>query len=205
MVACPSRYIRARFGIAGFNAKNASSGRAGAAPSSVSALSPRRRTQSGSPIGATAANPSRAPRSTIVRKRGSRPSARAARGRWAQAKSTPEASSSSRRLGAWKILFMASPSLEFGRHQQQRQRLRPAFGAANRFARLIGGKRSECLIRERVRFGAGIADQAADLVGDIEALGEAVDPGGAIVGEALRRRRPPQRLAEQILRVDHAP
>ena len=62
--------------------------------------SPRRRTQSGSPTGATAARPSSAPRNTTTSRRGSRPSARAARGRCAQANSTPEASSNSRRVGA---------------------------------------------------------------------------------------------------------
>ena len=56
-------------------------GRAGGLPSSVSALSPRSATQSGSPTGATAASPSSAPRSTITSRRGSRPSARATFGR----------------------------------------------------------------------------------------------------------------------------
>ena len=54
---------------------------AGAAPSRVSALSPRSLTQSGSPTGATAASPSSAPRRMITSSRGSRPSASARFGR----------------------------------------------------------------------------------------------------------------------------
>ena len=91
---------RCRFGIAGLSAKNESSGSAGVLPSSVSALSPRSLTQSGSPTGATAASPSSAPRSTMVSMRGSRPSARASFGRNGQANSTPAPASSSRRVEA---------------------------------------------------------------------------------------------------------
>src|SRR6185437_4913030 len=196
--------MRARLAIAGLSAKKLSSGNAGVALVSVSALSPRSRTQSGSPTGATAASPSSAPRSTMVRKRGSRPSASATRGRCAQANSTPEASRSSRRLGAWKTLVMASPSLEFGRHEEQCQRLRPALGAAHGLPRLGGGEGTEHGIDHGVRLAAVVADEAGGLVGDVEALGQTVDPGGAVVGETLRRRWPPQRFAEQVLRVDEA-
>jgi hypothetical protein len=66
---------------------------------SVSALSPRSATQSGSPTGITVASPSSAPRRIIVSMRGSRPSARANFGRCAQANSVPEASSNARREG----------------------------------------------------------------------------------------------------------
>jgi len=44
---------------------------------------------------------------------------------------------------------------------------------------------------------------AGKLVGDIDARGNAVHPGGAVLGEAFGRRRPPQRLTQQILRLDH--
>src|SRR5262245_51044783 len=98
--------IRCRLGIAGLSAKKSSSLSADVLLSSVSALSPRSETQSGSPTGATVASPSSAPRSTIVRKRGSRPSARASFGRCAQANSVPEASSGSRRDGACRSVMI---------------------------------------------------------------------------------------------------
>jgi hypothetical protein len=41
-------------------------------------------------------------------------------------------------------------------------------------------------------------------MGDLEAFREAVEPGGIVVGEALWRRRPPQRLAQQGLGADDA-
>src|SRR5262249_24127012 len=98
--------MRCRFGIAELSAKKSSSLSAGVLLSNVSALSPRSETQSGSPTGATVASPSRAPRSTIVRKRGSRPSARASFGRYAQANRVPEASSNSRRDGACSLVMI---------------------------------------------------------------------------------------------------
>ena len=86
--------------MAGLSAKKPSSGSAGVAPSSFSALSPRSLVQAGSPTGATAASPSSPPRNTMVRKRGSRPSARAIFGTNAQANSAPDPSSNSRRVAA---------------------------------------------------------------------------------------------------------
>ena len=91
---------RWKFGIAGFSAKNPSSGKAGVAPSKASPLSPRSFPHSGSPTGATTPSPSSAPRNTMTSSRGSRPSARATRGTEAQANSTPEPSNSSRLVGA---------------------------------------------------------------------------------------------------------
>ncbi len=75
MIASLALNMRCRFGIAGLSAKKSSSLSAGVLPSSVSALSPRSATQSGSPTGATVASPSSAPRRMMARKRGSRPSA----------------------------------------------------------------------------------------------------------------------------------
>src|SRR6185312_7461115 len=197
--------MRARLGIAGLSAKKRSSGKAGVAPSSVRALSPRNRTQSGSPTGATAAKPSSAPRRTMTRKRGSRPSAKATRGRCAQANNTPDASSNSRREGAWKMLRIGLSPLEFRGHEQQRERLRPAFGAPDGLPRFGRRQRSECGVEHRVRFTPIVADEPADLVGDIEALRQTIDPRRAFVRETLRRGRTPQWLAEQILRIHAAP
>src|SRR5215212_11701928 len=202
MAACPAWYIRSRFGIAGLSAKNESSGRAGVLPSSTSALSPRSFTQSGSPTGATAASPSSAPRSTIVSRRGSRPSARASFGKCAQANSVPEASRSSRRDGAWRFIGMASPPLEFRRHHQQRQRLLAALGLAYGLSRFRRCERAERGFEHHLGIDTILHPLRIE-VGDVEALGEPIDPGCLVIGEALRRRRPPQRLAELSLRANH--
>jgi len=39
-------------------------------------------------------------------------------------------------------------------------------------------------------------------VGDVQPLREAVEPGGILVGKTFGRRRPPQRLSEQVPRLD---
>src|SRR5712691_10798807 len=109
MDACCALYIRCRLGIAGLSAKNASSGSAGVLPSSTRARSPRRPIQSGSPTGATAPSPSSAPRSTMTRRR----------------RSAPRGDSAGDGENSW------SPPLEFSRHEQERQRLLAAFGAAH--------------------------------------------------------------------------
>src|SRR5579885_3835468 len=100
---------------------------------------------------------------------------------------------------------MASPSLEFRRHQQQRKRLRPAGRPLYRFSRLLGGERAKSGIDELIRLARQAPGLASDLVGDIEAFGEAVDPGGALVGKSFWRRRPPKCLTEQGLCADNAP
>src|SRR6185436_8135354 len=139
-------------GIAGLSAKNESSGSAGVLPSSVSALSPRSFTQSGSPTGATAASPSSAPRSTMVSMRGSRPSARASLGRNGQANSTPAPPSNSRRVVAWSV--MSSPPLEFRRHHRERQPLLAALGARDGLARLARCEWAERDVDELARLDA---------------------------------------------------
>src|SRR5438552_7130767 len=175
MIASFALNIRARFGIAGLRAKKSLSLSAGVLPSSVKALSPRSLIQSGSPTGATVASPSSAPRSTITRKRGSRPSARAALGRCAQANSTPDASSSWRRDGAWRP-GIASPPLELRRHQQERQRLGPALGARDGLARFRRCERAEREIDRTFRIDQR-RHAPRELIGDVEALGEPVPPG----------------------------
>src|ERR1043165_8368053 len=175
--------MRWTFGIAGLSAKKSSSGSAGVLPSSRSALSPRSFTQSGSPTGATAARPSSAPRKMIVSMRGSRPSARASFGRNGQANRTPAPPSNSRRVVAWKV--MTSPPLEFRRHQDERDRLLPAFGASHGPARVFGCKRPERILQQRVGLDPHL-HHFADAVGDIEPLRQPVDPGRLLVGESLR-------------------
>jgi hypothetical protein len=81
MIASRAWNMACKFGIAGCSAKKLSSRSAGVLLSNVSALSPRSATQPGSPTGAATASPSSAPRRMKVRNRGSRPSARASRGR----------------------------------------------------------------------------------------------------------------------------
>ena len=51
-------------------------------------------------------------------------------------------------------------------------------------------------LEQRLGLG-GRRRRARRAVGDVEALRQAVDPGGLLVGIAVRRRRTPQRLAEQ--------
>src|SRR5438309_1150477 len=172
--------------MAGLSAKKPSSGSARTSPSARSALSPRSLIQSGSPTGATAASPSSAPRSTMTRKRGSRPSARAALGTKAQANNTPDASMSSRRDGAWSVMEASrSSALELRRHQQKRQRLLATFGAFDRLARLVGRERAERSLQRGIRVDA-IGDTLGNLIGDVETLRQARGPGGIVVGEAFR-------------------
>src|SRR5262249_2007172 len=153
-------------------AKKELSGRPGVWPLRVSALSPRSATQSGSPTGATAASPSSAPRSTMVRRRGSRPSARASLGAKAQANKVPEASNSSRGRdpGGGKCRKVrGSPGLNPGRHKRERRRLRRAPGAIDVLALTRRGERAEREIEPRLWIDP-VPRPPARLRGDIEPL-----------------------------------
>ena len=57
--------------------------------------------------------------------------------------------------------------------------------------------------RRTPRIGRAAGHAVRKLIGDVEPLRQAVEPGGVVVGKALRRRRPPQRLAEQVVRLHH--
>ena len=63
---------------------------------------------------------------------------------------------------------------------------------------------TEARCRASASGSASAAALAGKLVGDIEPVRHAVDPGRFGVRIAVRRRRPPQRLAERGLRADHA-
>ena len=63
-------------------------------------------------------------------------------------------------------------------------------------ARLGRGQRAERR-RRPAPADRAVADALGELVGDVEPLRQPVEPGRFVVGEALRRRRPPQRLAQQ--------
>ena len=75
-------------------------------------------------------------------------------------------------------------------------------GACDRLARVGRGERTEPVVEERERISARHA--AGEFVGDVDAVRHAVDPGRFGVGIAVRRRRPPQRLAERRLRIHDA-
>ena len=194
--------MRCRFGIAGLSAKKPSSLSAGVLPSSVNALSPRNATQSGSPTGATVASPSSAPRKTMARKRGSRPSACASFGRKAHANRVPEASSNSRRDGACRTAHASSPQ-EFRRHHQQRERLRAALRPRDRSRVSVEASGPRPLSSSASGSVSG-GKAAGKFIGDVQPMRHAVDPRRFGIGKAVRRRRPPQRLAQRSLRADHA-
>ena len=135
-------------------------------------------TQSGSPTGATAASPSSAPRSTITSRRGSRPF-RARELRQHRPRRTARRRRAATRGGSGREFIGSSSSpLEFGRHEQQRQRLRPALGARDGLARLGRSERPERLAsNNRLRIGRA-GHPARELVGDVEPLRQPVEPGG---------------------------
>ena len=77
--------------------------------------------------------------------------------------------------------------LKFRRHEQQRERLRPAFGARDGLPRLRRRERPERRLEHRASDRRMPAIAARKLVGDVEPLREAVEPGRALVGESFRR------------------
>src|SRR5712691_4192268 len=84
-------------------------------------------------------------------------------------------------------LFLSIPvssALEFGRHEQKRERLRAAFGAQDGLARFARSERRQRLLEHLARIGLR-AHAARELIGDVEALRQAVEPGRALVGEPL--------------------
>src|SRR5207237_1500651 len=100
-----------------------------------------------------------------------------------------------RRAGwARRGLPASSPPKEFGCHQQHRQRLRLTLSALDGVASLSRGKRADNRFRNSLRVKL-IGNPLSQCVGDIEALTQAVEPGGAVVGETFRRWRSPQRFA----------
>src|SRR5215471_15748316 len=105
--------------------------------------------------------------------------------------------SSSRRVAAWGLNVIDSPlgpcassALEFRRHEQKREGLRAALGARDGLPRLVRSEWRERLFEHIPRIGVS-AEAAGKLIGDVEALRQPIEPGGAFVGEALGRRRPP--------------
>ena len=94
------------------------------------------------------------------------------------------------------VLFQADQALvplaalEFGSHEQQGQRLGPAFRPPDSLACLGRGERAKRDIDHALRIDQ-TSDASCQFVGDIEPLGEAVDPIGAIRREPLGSRRSP--------------
>src|SRR5712691_2095208 len=82
------------------------------------------------------------------------------------------------------IPVAASSALEFGRHEQKRERLRAAFGAQDGLPRFARSERRQRLLEHLARIGLR-AQAARELIGDVEALRQAVEPGRALVGEPL--------------------
>src|SRR5262249_61695404 len=94
--------------------------------------------------------------------------------------------SSPRRVAAWRLNVIGSPlsvdpgpgtassALEFGRHEQQRERLRAAFGAQDRLPRFGRRERRERLLEHVAGIGL-CAHAARELIGDVEALRQAVE------------------------------
>src|SRR5215471_5249038 len=124
--------------------------------------------------------------------------------------------SASRRVGAWRSSVMGSPafgswslrhgtspSLEFGRHEHERQRLLTALGTADGLPGLGRGERSKRAVDDLARVDP-LGNALGKIVGDVEPLADAVDPICFVVGKTLRCRRPPQRLAEQRLTANEA-
>src|SRR5260370_37051675 len=92
------------------------------------------------------------------------------------------------------------PSLKLGRHEQQRERLLAALGAAHGLHHLGRDLRSERVLDDILRINP--ADHAfRKIVGDVEPPPDAVDPGSLVVRKALWRRRTPQRFTEQPLSI----
>ncbi len=69
-------------------------------------------------------------------------------------------------------------------------------------ARFARSERRQRLLEHLARIGLR-AHAARELIGDVEALRQAVEPGRALVGEPLGSRRPPQRLAQEVVRLHH--
>src|ERR1043165_4034950 len=97
---------------------------------------------------------------------------------------------------------MASPPLEFGCHQGQRDGLRPAFGACNGSASILRGERPERILQQRRRLDPR-PPPGTDGVCDVEPLRNPVDPGRLFVGESFWRARPPEALSEIRVAVEN--
>ena len=179
-----------------------SSGSAGGLPSSTSALSPRSLTQSGSPTGATAASPSSAPRSTIDQhariaalgarqlaadapRRTARRSRAAARGATVHAGQSHGITSSGIRATS-----TAAPAPAGGS-----RRARPPGASRPTPAGRAPSRRASCGSTRSCRSGC------AKLLAMSSRCARPSIQAPLVVGKSLRRRRPPQRLAEQRLRV----
>src|SRR5215831_18889387 len=98
--------------------------------------------------------------------------------------------SSSRRVAAWGLNVIDSPlgpcassALEFRRHEQKREGLRAALGASDGLARLVRSEWRERLFEHIPRIG--VSAEAGELIVDVEALRQPIEPGRAIVDEAL--------------------
>jgi hypothetical protein len=74
--------------------------------------------------------------------------------------------------------------LKFRRHEQERERLQPALRARNGLPCFGGGEWRDRLLEHRLGIKRA-AKAARELIGDIEPLREAVEPGGVVVGEAV--------------------
>src|SRR5262249_27851033 len=90
------------------------------------------------------------------------------------------------------------PPQELGRHQQQGERLRAAFRASDRVARLGRRQRAEPGLDERDRIQP-VSHAFGEIAGYVDALRQTIDPCQLVLGEAVWSRRTPQRLAEQRL------
>ena len=156
----------------------------------------RRSPRSSHPVGVAdrrhRGEPVEAPRSTMARKRGSRPSARASFGRNGQANSTPEPSEQ----------LAAGRGMEASRHGHLLWNSGAISSNVSACWRL-SARATACACRARRAGRARLAidgirldrsgDALGDAVGDVEPLRQAVDPGRLLVGKAFRRRRAPQR------------
>ena len=69
--------------------------------------------------------------------------------------------------------------------------------AADRFPGLSRGDRANRRLGDGLRVEL-LGNSLGKSVGDVEPLRQTIQPGGIVVGKALRRRRPPQRLAQQV-------
>src|ERR1700730_8065364 len=105
------------------------------------------------------------------------------------------------RSGAFRLLICWLSALKFGRHEQKCKRLRPACSARDGLPSLRRGRRSQRGFDNCIR-SCRTGDTQGKLVGNVEALGNAIHPRLAVVVEALRRRGPPQRLAEEVMGLD---
>src|SRR6516164_9808784 len=90
------------------------------------------------------------------------------------------------------------PPQELWRHQQQGERLRTAFCAGDGVTRLGRRQRAESALHKRHRIQP-LRHATSEIVGDVDALRQAVDPCRLVIGEAVRTARTPEPLAKQRL------